>query len=419
MGKPTASQGYRDEPDQDALSMHTTRDDYEYDDAPALPSYSDSEAAAAASSSSAFHSDAPSRSETIAQDPYQTMRSNGLHMSGGKVRNTNEIGIRMEPHLTDPEKLQKYIENYIRVVPPSPLVRIVGTHQETRYDATKKKHEKERVVDFDIAFNLQRYLTRTDGMWRTFLADNSDKEFRGGFRRTRAPGYTRDVEVGDATTPSLADWCREYCDAKSSLKVFRIERQLVGFHPEPIRTQLTRAVRATHYHGNVDISFPLEDKYIDIYSPHWINRARISWVRYLFYFTFLWLLTWPMLFFATKWWTVYHVRWLWSRCEQDDDEEPQRSWRVYAGGVSEQEWARRHTNLVKALVLEKFQGDAAAFPADVPDERVEGSTRGRTPSSGNANVDAAVNLVQGGVGLWNAVQGRGNGDPRAWGADSC
>lgn len=174
-------------------------------------------------------------------------------------------------------------------------------------------------------------------------------------------------------------------------------------------------VRSTHYHGNLDISFPVEDKYIDIYNPNWINNARISWVRYLFYFTFLWIITWPVLLVMTKWWAVYFVRWTWARCEQDDEE--QRALRVCAS-ISEEEWARQHANLIKSLVLEKYQGDATHFPTDVPDARVEQNMRGRMPSTSNSSMDAAGNFVQGSVGLWNAAQGRGNGDPRAWGADS-
>lgn len=416
MGKPaqSAPQAYRDEADQDAVSMHTTRDDYEYDDLPELPSYSDSEAAA--SSSAQQSQPPPTRTETVPVDPYQSLgRSSAVHTVGGKVKNSNATSIRMEPDLVDPEQLQKYIEDYIRIIPPSPKVRIVGTHQENRYNASKKKTERERVTDFDISFNLQGYLKRDEQMWHSFVADNSDKAYRGRFYKSRAPGYKQDVEVGESANPSLQDWCRGYCSSKSYLKVFRIERQLAGFTHQNIKNRVENFVRSTHYHGHLDISFPLEDKNVDIYNPHWINRARISWVRYIFYFTFLWLITWPILFFMTKWWTVYTVRWSWSRMEQDDEQ--QRAWKVFAS-ISEQEWAEKHANLIKSLVLEKFQGDATGFPADVPDERVERSMRGSMPNTGNANMDAAVNFVQGGVGLWNAVQGRGSGDPRAWGADS-
>lgn len=98
----------------------------------------------------------------------------------------------------------------------------------------------------------------------------------------------------------------------------------------------------------------------------------------------------------------------------------QRAYRAYAS-LSEDQWHERHKNLLKSLVLEKYQGDATQFPTDVPDERV---TRGiqtrllRTPSTGNNNVDAAVNFIQGGMNAWNTLQGRGGGDPNAWGADS-
>lgn len=394
--------------------MHTTPDDYEYDDAPELPSYSDSEAAAASSS---FQQDRQpeSRIAITEEDPYVTQRYEGLSMSGSKVNNVNASSIRMNSRLTDPDELQKYIEDYIRIIPPRPLVRIVGTHHETRYDASRKKHEKQRVVDFDISFNLSHHLKREGQFWAASAVDNSDIAYRGSFRMTRAPGYARDLEVGHHANPSLQDWCREYCASTSYLKVFRITRQLDGFTSAHIRTRVEHLVKSTHYHGHLDVSFPLEEQHVDIYNPHWVNRARIGWVRFLFYFTFLWLLTWPVLYFMTKWWAVYTVHWRWSRDEID--EQRQQGHRVFAS-ISEREWAEKHGNLIKSLVLERFQGHGTVFPADVPDERVERLMRGSAPRTGNANVDAAVNFVQGGVGLWNAVQGRGGGDPRAWGADS-
>jgi len=406
---------FRDEGDADAVSMHTTPDDYNYDDMPELPSYSDSEAAAASSSVRQ-----PADSETInttVTDPYASVLPDvgGLHTSGNKVQNGNETSIRMEECLTDFVELDNYVTKYISRIPPNPLARIVGTHQETRYNASNKKHEKERVIDFDISFSMQQYLTRANGMWQTYTADNSDKVHRGSWRKTRAKGYRQDIEVGEGEMPDLHAWCRDYCSSKSSLKMFRIQRQLIGLDTGYLHNNIERLVRSTHYHGNLDISFPLEHKNIDIYSPHWINRARISWVRYLFYLTFLWIITWPILIFTTKWWTVYTVNWTWSRCVQNDEE--QRAWKEYAV-ISEKNWLQERANLIKSLVLEKYQGDATQFAVNVPDSRVAEHMRGGFRGTGNANVDSGVNFVQGGVGLWNAVQGRSTGDPRNWGSDS-
>lgn len=401
----TPSPSYRDEDNQDAISMHTTADDYEA----GLPSYSDSEAAAA--SSYTQQSTRQDSAAPLLADPYPSVlgRSEGLQMSGNRVKNGNETSIRMEECLTDAIELENYIKDFVSVIPPNPLVRIVGTHQETRYNSTNKKREKQRVTDFDIAFSLQQYLTRGKGMWQTFTAENSEKTHRGSWRKSRAQGYSQDIEVGEGPEPSLTDVCRDYQNSKAMLKIFRIKRTLVDLDTTYLHKSIERAVRSTHYHGHLDISFPLEDKNVDIYSPHWINRARISWVRYLFYFTFLWIITWPILIFMTKWWSVYTVRWSWMRCETNEEE--QRAYPVYAS-IAVQDWMQERSNLIKSLVLEQYQGDATAFAPNVPDERVQQHMRGSFQSTGNANVDSAVNFVQGGVGLWNAVQGRGGGDRR-------
>lgn len=146
------------------------------------------------------------------------------------------------------------------------------------------------------------------------------------------------------------------------------------------------------------------------YAHRW-NR-RVGWQRWLFHLTLLSLITWPLLYLATKWWSTYTVRWMWSRCHTDVEQ--QRAYRIYAS-ISEQEWLEKHKNLIMSLVLEKYQGDASQFPTDVTDDRVTRGVQARLSNTGNRNVDAAVSFIQGGVNAWNSLQGR---DPNAWGGDA-
>ena len=408
---------YRDDPEEaDAVSMHTTRDDYEYDDAPELPSYSESEAAASTSSQPNDQS-TPANQQISIADPYPRVQplTNWQSISNGKVKNGNETSIRMDGQLADPLVLEKYIKTYLSIIPPNQRVRMMGTHQETQYNASSKKNEKQTVVDFDISLSLDRYFRRDRGLWYTSVADNSDRVYRGSFRKSQAKGYRQDIEIADGENPTLWDWCHEYCNNKSALKAFRVTRSVAGLETDYLRQSLERFVRSTHYHGHLDISFPIEERNIDIYSDHWINRWRVGWQRWIFYLTFLWLITWPILFFATKWWAVCNVQWLWSRFHEDEDQ--QRAYKVYAS-ISERQWLESYKNLIMSLVLEKYQGDATQFPTDVPDERVTRGVRARMSNTGNANVDAAVTFIQGGVSAWNTMQGRGGRDPDAWGADS-
>ena len=86
--------------------------------------------------------------------------------------------------------------------------------------------------------------------------------------------------------------------------------------------------------------------------------------------------------------------------------------------MSEMDWLNTHKNLIISLVQEKYQGDASGFPTDVPEERIARSSRARVPSTGNRNVDGAVSFIQGGMDVWNAVQGRGAREQNGWGGDS-
>lgn len=94
MSKHTPSTSrYRDDPEEgDAVSLHTTPDDYDYDDAPELPSYSDSEAAASASR----QGNEPAR-QAVISDPYGRVQplSSAVVWSGNKLKNVNETTVRM------------------------------------------------------------------------------------------------------------------------------------------------------------------------------------------------------------------------------------------------------------------------------------------------------------------------------------
>jgi len=422
MGKPTPTkdiaapaQQYRD--DADDVSMHTTRDDYEYDDVPELPSYADSEAAA-----SSDHLTIPSN-EQPPQDEYASLQQPVNGWRQNKAITTNETTIRMDERLDGPEQLYNYLTTYLRLVPPKPAVRLTGYHTQTTYRNNNKK-ETERITDFDILLRLSAWLPAAtpgvdeelvveEGGWRPRIAANSDRVHRGGWRKMRAKGYKQDIEVGNDPRPELMHWCKEYCDSKAKLKIFRVTRDVPGIDQELLRNQLERLVRSTSYRGHIDISFPISEKHVDIYNPHIINRWRISWVRYLFYFTFLWLITWPILFFMTKRWAVYTVNWCFSWQASDG-----------RGGVvkryastTEQAWLDRHANMIRSLVFEKYSGDATDFPLDVQSSNRRGGG-GRMPETGNRNVDAAVNAIQGGVSVWNAISRGAGRDVDDWGGDS-
>lgn len=402
--------------------MHTTPSNYDYDDVPDLPSYSDSEVAAAVPKTTPLPSEDPPRDEyTVVQPPVHTgWRVNGRH--NGPV-NIKETTIRMDERLNNPEAHFQYITNYLSAVPPKPAVRTQGWHYETLH--RKEKKETERVVDFDITLYLTDYLPSAkyvDGqmaaqeLWRPHVAFDGDRVHRGSWRKTRAQGYKPDVEAGSEPRKDLLYWCKDYCESKAKLKIFRVTRNVIGLDEVYLRERIEHHIRSTNYRGHIQISFPIEEKHVDIYSPHIVNKWRISWVRYIFYLTFLWIITWPILFFATKWWTVYNVGWCFSLVTTERREDGMvRPVKKYAS-ITEQAWLAKHAGMIKALALEGFQGDATSLPLDMA-SRSEDGGGGSMPETGNANVDSAVNFIQGGVNVWNAVsRGTGRG-VNGWGVD--
>ena len=418
MGNPVVAAApapkYRDDPD--AVSMHTTRSDYEYDDTlsipDTLPSYDDSEEAAATSSTVRPDADARRASRvTDVPDIYSVIQpggSNGVRvLSGNKPKNCNEITYRMDQRLNNPEELLKYINGYLRMMRPKQTVRIYGYHQETV--RKKDKKEKEHITDFDITLSLQGYLSQVndEGFWVPQTVENTTSTYRGGWPKTRAKGYTQDIQVSDDPQPDLQEWCHRFCEDKSKLKIFRVNRTVTGFDTETIRRPLNDMIKRLHYRGHIDISFPIEERAVDIYTEYWINKARISWVRWIFYLTFLWIFTWPVLYFITKRWEVYIVEWRFSYYKHEQHGSPKK----YAT-ISEVDWYSKHENLIRNLVLERHQGDATGHATNV-----RPNPNRRMPSSGNANVDSAVNFIQDGVNVWNSMSNGRGVDTDGWGYD--
>jgi len=119
MGRPTReTAAYRDDPD--ALSMHTTPDDFSYDDAPEIsglpPAYTDD-----ASSSRPIPRHVP-------PPPSNRMdHDNGYQLSGGKPVVCDVSNLMDSRYDSDPVYLEQAIRE-MALTSPAPLVYIMGTH---------------------------------------------------------------------------------------------------------------------------------------------------------------------------------------------------------------------------------------------------------------------------------------------------
>jgi hypothetical protein len=424
MGIPSRStQEYRDDPD--AVSLHTTPDDYNYDDAPEIaglpPSYADSEGTGVAPAAPPIRHLPPPPNDFKRMD-----HDNLFQMTRGKpkVWETQEV---MESRCdTDAGFLEERVHQFSRV-PPSPLVYIYGSHKETVRDGDKKKVNE--VCDFRIVLNLQQYLWATenggrflypgeDGLveaptsMRLSTVLNGEKTYRGSFIKKRAPGFKQDIEVG-AESPSLREWCHRYCASPSKLRIFRVQHNVLGLDEAYLQNRLGGLIRGTGYHGKINITFPIEDKNIDIYTSNRINEWRLkTWVCWIFYLTFLWIFTWPYLFFATKRYAVVKADWLFSSVDENGTKK-------YAT-ISEEEWFERWHVGIRRLALDKYQGAAAyAHLQGVIDRPADPPMPGRI-ATGHAGVDNAVGLLQQGFRVASVLS---RGDPmgalqNGWGYDN-
>ena len=117
---------------------------------------------------------------------------------------------------SDPEALRDYMLYQSRVE-PVPVVRMLGTHTETRRD--NKKEEKVKVTDFDIKISLSGLLLPSSR--KTTVVENAHKTYRGGRTRSVAPGFKEDVEASHIP-PTLEEWYHRFCASSARVKTYVI-----------------------------------------------------------------------------------------------------------------------------------------------------------------------------------------------------
>ncbi|KAF6819093.1 hypothetical protein CSOJ01_01478 [Colletotrichum sojae] len=382
----------------DAFSLHTN-DPY-FDEAGAAssssiaaldlpPSYSDEPTSSAADINSSLLADESGSSPLLFRKDAST---------GAEIH----ISRRLD---TDPAYLESHITSLAQA-PPRLYARIEGTHTE-HVRRRDDKTESKTVHDFDLRIDMTPFLYRNIGArqsWREVRsADNFQKVRRGTVFPTRAPGFGGSSAGGvteGVQPPTLREWCHRYCASHAGLKTFTLSRTVTGFDDdERLHRQLEDLVRATHYRGKIKVSFPVNDGRIDVYNECRVNRWRFTnWVRLLCYVTFLWVLTWPYLFFRTKRFEVVEAEWAFSRRKRD----PQTGkvvGREYVS-VTENQWYNMWAKAIYRGVMERRHGEL--------DQRDLRDAEGRQDTSFEdvlANLDegATRDLVRAGVSAMNAV----------------
>ncbi|KAF4972626.1 hypothetical protein FSARC_843 [Fusarium sarcochroum] len=250
---------------------------------------------------------------------------------------------------TDPEFLEHHI-NDLAKEPPRPYVRIQGLHGETKKSGEERRSKN--VMDFDIHVELTPLLYEemaTRRSWRRLRAvNNFDKVRRGTVTSTRAPGFGGSGPPEEGT-PGVAQWCYRYCANKAGLKAFVLERRLTGWDFALVGSRLESLVRATNYRGQIKITFPTTNARVEIYNDCRTNRWRLTrWIVLVFYFTLLWIFSWPWLSFRTRWFETLYVEWPMSR--------PDRQGTLRYACMSEDQWYRLWRRPIQRAVLARRHG---------------------------------------------------------------
>ncbi|PHH71764.1 hypothetical protein CDD80_5007 [Ophiocordyceps camponoti-rufipedis] len=260
---------------------------------------------------------------------------------------------------SDPVFLADHIRR-LAVVPPRPSVRLRGTHRQRRRRAGDNSHVTggdDVVVDFDIRIELTHLLyadIRRQQAWRALVtAGNFEKVRRGTVFPDRAPGFggAPGGDVERDGVPGLEQWCHRFCASPARLRCFSLERRIVGWDWDLLRRRLEGLVRASNYRGHAVVSFPIGNAQADIYSDCRPNRWRLTgWIRFIFYASLLFLITWPWLFLRTRRWETVAAEWYVSM----PTSVPGR--RQYAAGVSEERWYALWAPAIQRAMLDRRDG---------------------------------------------------------------
>jgi hypothetical protein len=178
-----------------------------------------------------------------------------------------------------------------------------------------------------------------------------------------------------------------------------VTREVTGLDKRYLTDSLKSLIHTTNYRGHTRITFPVENRVVEVYSSNRINSWRMTtWICMLFYISMLWLFTWPYLFFATKRWAVVKVDWPFSRITESGE-------RCFTT-ISENQLFEKWAKTVEKAVLTKQQGTLTEEDLHRPDQPQEAFR------SGHDGVDRAVNFLGAGITAFNEVNRQ-----LGWGGD--
>lgn len=177
-----------------------------------------------------------------------------------------------------------------------------------------------------------------------------------------------------------------------------MKKSCEGWDLSLLRNQLEEMIRSTNYLGRIEIDFPVFETRVEVFPSNRISRMRknVYW-RWFFYLTFLWIPTWPYLWFFTKRYHVAETVWHYAK------------WVVAPGAThmkkifihEEEEWLTAWGPAIKRAAKARRQGFVTAHDID---EIEAGSGIGmvRPPlKTGNITIDGALGFIAGAGSIAN------------------
>ncbi|KAA8909942.1 hypothetical protein FN846DRAFT_775740 [Sphaerosporella brunnea] len=222
--------------------------------------------------------------------PFTTYTPRKHLLTNGKV-------VSHDAHLnSDVEALYQWLHSESQT-PPLPLLQIEGTHRVRRavYENGKTRTDTNTVTDFYLQFDLSTFLCEG---YEVLTLPPTEKRRRG----TRTAREATQAELEEAL--DVRGWCERYIRSPAQWKAFILRKRLASLDSQMLQTHVEAMIRSTNYRGHTRIRFPLENRSVVLSPDNWVCRIRYGWYRWIFYLSFLWLITWPVLWLFTKKWDV-------------------------------------------------------------------------------------------------------------------
>lgn len=297
--------------------------------------------------------------------------------------------------------------------PPNYYVNIFGHHKETTRNGNKET--KTQVLDFHIRINLTHLLYPQDGTkpGATELLPANKRGYRGGRIISLSPSVG-DAEV-EASGDALRAWCDKYVADGGSVKTFQLTREITNHDTAKLEQLLRSAAASANYRGHTSVKMSIEQDRVVVYSPGRINSWRTTqWIRYVFYWTFMWIFAWPVLLLMTHRYQVVKV--VFPYADTPGGGDMQRKPTVMSEGA----WFNLWESAIQRGMVARMNCESACMDDDYRLATAEADARGalqarepqRAPSTGNAFADGAFGLLSAGLRVAGDYR-----ESRGWGGD--